>query len=400
MPPSTSVEHLRRDAPEIRPLTGIRIVAALWVVFAHAGLWLPTLVPEVAVLDPLTRGGFAAVDLFFVLSGFILSYQYFGRLRTPRDYRDFMVRRLARIYPLHLFMLLIFGGIVLVTSALAIPMGSAGQFTLGGFFSDLLLVRAWWGDALVWNIPAWSISAEWFAYILFPALALVAVWAAKRRFGLWGVCAALLTVAGVSAALWPSLNNMPVPTIRVAVGFLVGVCVQRLVRNARPSRLAAYLGLLSSGALVVVSGIGQDDPLVRGLQAGAIVALCGVTIALLSIARGPAVAWLGSTVVEYGGRLAFSIYLVHLLGLMVVGQVLTAERFGGESLLVRLSLVMAALIVLFIVSAALHELIEKPGRRLVLRVAAKVLPSSGGHHGARRQPRKLSPSTPSLRSPR
>lgn len=376
MPPSPS-NGLRGDAPEIRPLTGIRIIAALWVVYAHANLWLPTLIPEVAIFEPVNQGGYAAVDLFFVLSGFILSYQYFGRLRTPRDYRDFLVRRFARIYPLHLFMLLVFGVIVLVASALAIPMGSPGQFTLGGFFADLLLVRAWWGDALVWNIPAWSISAEWFAYLLFPLLAVVAVWAAKRRFGLWGVCAALLVVAGVSAALWPSLNNMPPPTIRVTVGFMVGVCVQRLVRNVRPSRRVAYLGLLASAALVAVAGIGQEDPLVRALQAGAVVALCGVVIALLSIARGPAVAWLGSTVVEYGGRLAFSVYLVHLLGLMIVGRLLTPERFGGESLLVRGSLVLAALVVLFIVSIALHELIEKPGRRLALRLAAKVFPSSG-----------------------
>lgn len=400
MPPSPSVGHVRHDAPEIRSLTGIRIIAALWVVLLHATTWLTALLPEAAVLSPVARGGFAAVDLFFVLSGFILSYQYFGRLRTPFAYRDFLVKRFARIYPAHLVMLLVFLAIALATSALGITIGAAGQFTVGGFFSDLLLVRAWWGDDLVWNIPAWSISAEWLAYILFPALTLVAAWAAGRRLGLWGVCAALLAVAGVSAALWPSLNNMPVPAIRVIVGVVVGVCAQRLVRSARPSRLAAYLGLLSLAALIIVAGIGQDDPLVRGLQAGAIVALSGATIALLSIARGPAVAWLGSAVVEYGGRISYSMYLVHLLVLMVVGTVLTPERFGGESFLVRLSLVVAALILLLVASAALHELIEKPGRRLVLRVAAKLFPSSAGHDDARRQARKLSPSTPSPRSPR
>ena len=90
--------------PELKPLTSIRGLAAIWVVFFHYNRTFE-----------LSQMGYLGVDLFFILSGFIISYVYMDKFSSSelvsKNIKRFLALRLARIYPLHIFHITTYGGL-------------------------------------------------------------------------------------------------------------------------------------------------------------------------------------------------------------------------------------------------------------------------------------------------
>src|SRR5690606_19338591 len=175
---------------DIRPLTSLRFLAALWVVVYL--MW-----PNLAVggMPALAAKGYLGVELFFVLSGFILSHVYLQAFGEKRfGYRGFLWARIARVYPLHLFTL--FGVMALGLAATAAGMAiDSGILSWKTLLPNLLMVHAWgFAGEAGWNHPSWSISAEWFAYLTFPLFA-AAAWKLRNRPWLATGAAALLLVA-------------------------------------------------------------------------------------------------------------------------------------------------------------------------------------------------------------
>ncbi|MCX5744225.1 MAG: acyltransferase, partial [Proteobacteria bacterium] len=140
-------------------LTGMRGVASLWVLVFHLRPWLGL----VGAADRFAQAGYLAVDVFFVLSGFVLAYQYRGLGTRPRAWLAFWWRRVARIAPLHV-------AITLALVAVVVARGWWGQpeYTVRGLLAQLTFTQTWSAiDATSWNEPAWSVSAEWHAYLAF-----------------------------------------------------------------------------------------------------------------------------------------------------------------------------------------------------------------------------------------
>jgi len=178
---------------EIRSLTGLRGIAALLVAILHihqpsGDNWLST----------FFRHGYLAVDLFFVLSGFVMALTYGVMFRegfSGKAYGIFLAKRLARVYPLYLILTVTFAGLAVMVGA---------QWVYGKNFAfvvaaNLALVQAW-GMAPSLTPAAWSISTEWAAYLLFPWLA-IGVLHGRRTY----VCIWAVICAGSIAAL--ALNN-------------------------------------------------------------------------------------------------------------------------------------------------------------------------------------------------
>ncbi len=139
------------------------------------------LIPELAGASFLHATGYLAVDLFFVLSGFILAYQYLDRFPKARgDYLGFLVKRLARIYPTQIFTLGMLVAVVAGGSFIGVSISEPQNFTALGAIQDALLIRGWFVPTQGWNFPSWSLSAEWFAYLLFPVVCATVVAAARR----------------------------------------------------------------------------------------------------------------------------------------------------------------------------------------------------------------------------
>ena len=146
---------------DIKALTGLRGYAALMVCLHHynykkSGTWF---------FDLVAKGDWGVI-VFFVLSGFILAYVYqdwFRKGWNRTEYFRFLRLRFARVYPLHLLTLLLW----LLLVALG-RIGLGDNDTPYTFGLNLMLLHAWgFTPSISWNQPSWSISSEFFCYLLF-----------------------------------------------------------------------------------------------------------------------------------------------------------------------------------------------------------------------------------------
>ena len=173
---------------EIRALTGARGLAAWLVVLFHIRGSIAGVPQDVMrVLDK----GYLAVDFFFLLSGFVIWLAWHERLRDPRAIPAFLLKRVLRVWPLHGVMLAALVGVVMAQGVLGHPVGA--EFPNRDLPFHLLLLQDWGPvPPMTWNVPAWSISAELVAYLLFPMLVLTIDW---RR------CPTPVVLLGVAAPL-------------------------------------------------------------------------------------------------------------------------------------------------------------------------------------------------------
>jgi peptidoglycan/LPS O-acetylase OafA/YrhL len=343
------------DAQNIRQLTALRFFAAFWVVLFH---YWPNL--QAAPAPLLVDKGYLGVELFFILSGFILCHVYRTSVEERRfRYGSFLWARLARVYPLHLATLV---GLGLVAGAATVAGFAVDQNILSweALPANLLLVQAW-GFAPVagWNHPSWSISAEWFAYLTFPAFA----WAAlklKDRPRV-AVLAAIAFLAGLylafEAATGKSLTQATIHwgALRIVPCFAYGCALHALWRGTKGSgRAVAAAGALVSGALVLVfAALGVHDSVT-------VAALGGVIFFLARLAESGSKAF-GNPSLVYLGEISYSVYMICVPWKIVFVNAAT-RIFELRSDQLPLPLWIAFSIAVIPLAAASYHLIEKPAR--------------------------------------
>jgi len=341
------------------PLTGVRFFLALGVVLFHYQLqW--TLPDEAAGLLDRARLG---VDVFFILSGFILTHVYLQRDGAP-DYRRFLAARFARIYPAHLFILLGMLGLVLLAPLFGVGL-EPGRFNPADFASTLLLVQAWFPreTMVLWNGPAWSLSAEWFAYLAFPAYAALAL---RLRARPWVIIALAAILFVALDAFYRAQFGRVLPRaedslgiLRIIPEFLYGIGLYYLGQRWAPSPRLSVMGALAGTAtLLVLMQIGTDDRIIVA-AAGPFI----LSLALLAKARVRTC--LSHPIALFAGEASFALYLVHIPILMVWRN--AAQAFSGWPGDYRMGMAeLAAMLVLTLAAAAaIHIFVERPGRRLL-----------------------------------
>jgi len=152
-------------------LEAFRGIAALFVILYHSFF-------TASSFSLFRLNSYLFVDFFFILSGFIISYAYLDRLKNRQvTAKTFFLKRIARLYPLHIFMLFIWLGYILLKHlAFTYHIGGKDPFdthTFSSFIEHLFLVQAWGtSNIMSWNVPSWSVSVEMMAYLLFLCSAL------------------------------------------------------------------------------------------------------------------------------------------------------------------------------------------------------------------------------------
>jgi peptidoglycan/LPS O-acetylase OafA/YrhL len=347
-------------ATPINPLTSLRFFAAMWVVLFN---YWPNLGGN---LPPLVARGYLGVELFFVLSGFILCHVYLDNVADGRfAYGEFLRARLARVYPLHLATLLGIGVMALAAQAAGHALHS-NILSWSSLPANLLLVQAWGlAPQAAWNHPSWSISAEWFAYLTFPLFASAALRLASRPWiAVFGAFAALV---GAYAA-FHALAGFPLTeatirwgALRIAPCFAFGAALNLVWRSsAAAGRTKALLGAAFSGAGVFVCAqIGAPD--------AALVGLFGLLILSLAALAKAGQNGGGGAIFVYLGEISYSIYMLCVpWQLLFVNVMITVLHFRKDSLPLGIWLVFVSSLVLL--AAAAHHLIERPARRWMRRL--------------------------------
>jgi len=153
---------------ELTDLTASRALFALWVFVYHANLHAD-FAPYLGWFGGIITHGYLGVDGFFILSGFILTRVDRGLGIQPGAILRFWGKRLARIYPLHLAVILILAALFFGGLAAGITPRDPSRFGHMALLDHLLLIQAWGSlRHWAWNYPSWSISAEWAGYLIFP----------------------------------------------------------------------------------------------------------------------------------------------------------------------------------------------------------------------------------------
>jgi len=382
---------------EIAAITGLRGLAALMVAIYHIN---PELIAHTGVgLGVVIGKGYLWVDLFFVLSGFVLALNYGHVFRhgwSLAGWRDFLVRRLARVYPLYCVLVLAgFAGWLAATHASTLadllPRPPLHRPVLDATV-NLLMIQSW-GIGPSIDGTAWSLSAEWAAYLLFPLLVAATLFSSPRIAASVGLVAlagaagtAILTSGDGAYHSGPldAYDGATIePVLRCLAGFLLGLLMFRLAQARRVRELAARDDLV--GAVLALLAIG----FVSGAHDLLIYPLFAVLVLGLYANRGRCGQAVGCRFFYWLGSVSYSLYLLHpflILPRRGMDAALQAWMPASWSYVITS---LAIYVALFAASDLSYRLIEQPGRRWLTRCA-----------GPRREGARLSPGRAAAPGPR
>lgn len=356
----------------IHSLTPLRGIAALWVVLFHIDVSLfyrdlGALVSRDA--SGIFSRGYLWVDFFFLLSGFIIAHVYSSSLSTaPRwpAIKNYLWARFARIYPLHLFTLLL---LVLLAPLCGYWFPSIIDGSWKTYFSwsalddNLLFLNAMnQHEYLSWNMVSWSIGAEWWTYV--AALGVI--------IGLWQqplprVLAAMLVAFGSLALLvyWLPEKKLDITFnygfLRCLFEFVIGLGVYQFFRRSFGHRwlqmdLTFWLLML---LVVIIFHFRLPDLWV--------IPVFGLLILATAHNRTGVFTFLNWQLLQYLGKISYSIYLIHGVWFLIFWFALPAFKVAlGVAqlpLLFKLAYAVTFLALTLVAAHFSYRYIEMPGRR-------------------------------------
>jgi peptidoglycan/LPS O-acetylase OafA/YrhL len=330
-------------------IQGLRAVAVLLVVVFHA----------FAIVLP---GGFIGVDVFYVISGFIITTQLLGSLERTGTIglRDFYSKRIKRLLPAAILVVLA----TLVAAVVLLPQLFLQEIGKDGLATSLYVSNYWfalsgtdyWAD----EAPAlfqhyWSLAVEEQYYLVWPILLLLVGQKALRRRPRIAVALLVLTVLSLTASVivtsvsqpW-AFFSLPTRAWELAIGALVATLAIRL--RAGSANIVAALGIVG----VVASGFLFSERLAfpGWIALLPVVSTAAVLLAGPATLVGRALSWRPLTWI---GDRSYSLYLWHWPVLLI-----PALAFGELSPVV----ILALLALCFVLSAASYRFVENPFRRL------------------------------------
>ncbi|HVV36761.1 MAG TPA: acyltransferase [Acidimicrobiales bacterium] len=348
-------------------LDGIRAVAVLLVIGLHYGtMWKPSWRP-----DGLVPGGYAGVDIFFVLSGFLITTLLVGEKSGTGEvsFRKFYARRALRLLPALYAVLVVF---VVYSLAIGSPMREATKEVASVVFYVS-------NFAQVYKLPhmigsgigmTWSLAIEEQFYLVWPALLVLGVlrFAKTRPAVLWTIGAGALLSALIRVVIWNWGAGYPAAYMRPdarADGLLIGALCAFLWRwDMVPTRWLRQAAIVSAAFLVFVALFVKAEGFVFDGGFTLISLAAGVVILAVVLGVPPLVAPMEWGPMRTIGKVSYGLYLWQTLSLRMASHVLGTGN--------RVALTATGLVIMVGAVTTSWLLIEQPFLRLKKRVASPV----------------------------
>lgn len=354
-------------------LTPLRGIAALWVVVFH----FSEVVAKFVSTDRsfLLTKGYLMVDLFFIMSGFIIYHVYqqsFQSSLLSKRFRLFIVARFARVYPLHFFTLLIFVLLVAITGGWNPVQNPAAIPT------NLLLLHSFGIHKIfTWNVPSWSISAEWWAYMAFPFLAIFIYRKKRLAIGLLGL---FVVLAYLAIMFWiprvnffdptlPARQNLDVTFdygfLRGLAGFILGMLLYKTYEAG------LFWKLFQNDITAFLIIIGSIFCMHFGFNDGFNIILFAALIFSFARNNGRLHVLCNSRLPQYLGKISYSIYLVQIIPLIPVFAglklpgLIYSQRLVTTSFWIGVGYCLIYLMLVIGVASLTYYTIEKPCRKYI-----------------------------------
>lgn len=340
----------------------MRFILALWVVLHHIsgpGLMMSAFTNTLpSSVQVLIRGGYLAVQTFFVLSGFVLAQNYGTAKWDFLSLRHYVAARIARIYPVYAFSLLVVSPFI--WDAMFRPTRTAGK-KISLLVDYTFVLQGWKGNLGVgWNTPAWTLSCEFFFYLCFPFLLPLIV-----RAGKWTLLAVIVLTTVIPAALphygvpgqWKPIYHLS--------DFAAGIAASRIFEISKKTWRGRgawfYLPAAVAGIALIIHPQTMDGTygdLSTGLRPLNVMALVG-----LAYGGGVLARWLSGATMDYLGKASYSLYILHVPVLWWYSQ----WALGRHSMLPRLAASILYILIVVGASAIVFKWIEVPMNKRVRR---------------------------------
>ena len=345
--------------------------------------------------SPFVRNSYLFVDFFFVLSGFVISAAYGEKLGVSVTPREFVIRRIGRLWPLHMAVLAAF--VLNETAKIAFQhwlptdkMPFTEDTSPAAIISNIFLVHALGIEhELTWNHPSWSISAELYAYLVFAVATLLCR-------GREAIAFTLLALSGFSVLFIysPAYMNASYDfgLFRAVYGFSIGYLTYRLYRRGQKSppnpwlKIFELFTMLAAIAFVCLCGAEKSSLLAPLVFAPAVY--------VFAFERGPLAWLLQMRPMQALGTWSYSIYMLHALVFLIMEEVLRragfsiyaqiiTDKFGYAQKMYALKNIWISdvLIVIYLgmvvaASAFTYRIIEVPCRKAFNRLAVLYAPAT------------------------
>lgn len=375
------------SATGIPQLTSLRFFAAFQVLVFHVGRMSPAWNSVPQLIQDFFLNGYEAVSFFFVLSGLVLGRSNAALSEagwSSGDKRRFWWARFARIYPAYAFSLVVAAPVFLYGVV------QTDQVQASELAISLLLVpaflQAWVPQyALVWNMPAWSLSVEAFLYALFPAIGKFVI----RKGPQWAMVLALLVVAAISE-LRPMLFSMgflerdSLASVNLAhyfpplflPHFLLGIALSRSRLPSETVAVRVFYATLAALVALFASRASLPSWMLRDVL---LVPLYGLLIlSAVDSESSPATAWLTWRPLVTLGEASYALYILHV---PLASWWSKIERMAGLNVMTTLSELVIFFVVCIAISWLVFRRVEIPIRTWLLSkspVAAQGNPTLGG----------------------
>ncbi|MVM37340.1 acyltransferase family protein [Spirosoma sp. HMF3257] len=262
------------------------------------------------------------VDFFFVLSGFVITYSNYDKITNLQSIKPFAIKRFKRLYPLHLFTLLLVlmfelfrYGVDHYIVKLSNPVFAEDKSFLS-FLANLTLTQSLnLFDRITWNGPSWSISVEFYTYLIW---AFCLVLFRKNLLIICGLCFSLIAWF-IIRHNGNIIYNYDYGIVRCLYSFLVGMLTYRLSRQLSPT--GNFLAISVSEVLLLGLTMYSVSVFTHS-ESWLMPFLFALVILVFSREKGAISKILAADRFEFLGKLSYSYYLNHMIVLNVMDLLL------------------------------------------------------------------------------